>query len=207
MRLSKARKACVTAMMRDTIFEAAGMVLAHHGENGFTMDRVASTAGLTAGSLYTYFENKNELLQFVHDRIVGPFVETIEEIARSSETASKKLEAILRTALDHSMTHRGLIRLLANVDRSNDLRKQTRPRILQVVTSIFEQGIVAGEFRPHDPSHSARMYLGCLSEFFELQVGGASDDEVKRFAATLIDATVHGFSIHTKKAHSHAEPC
>jgi AcrR family transcriptional regulator len=200
MRLSKARKAFVTAMMRDTIFEAAGSVLEHHGTRGLTMDRVASVAGVTTGSLYTYFENKNELLDFVYNRIVEPFLRTIEDIVDESQAATQKLGAILRMALEYTVKHRGLIRLLADADCSDGVRRNTRPRLLRIVTTVFEQGIAAGEFRPHDPSHSARMYLGCLSELFELQAGGASDDEVKQFAATLMDATVNGFSIHAKKA-------
>jgi hypothetical protein len=46
-------------------------------------------------------------------------------------------------------------------------------------------------------NHIARMYLACLSELFELQSEGASDQQVNSFARTLIDATVQPFSIHT----------
>ena len=81
MRLSKARKEFVTAMMKDTIFEAAGSVLEEHGVNGITMDRVAATAGLAKGSLYNYFQDKDKLVRFLYAQLVEPFYQVIEEIA------------------------------------------------------------------------------------------------------------------------------
>ncbi len=53
MRLSNARRACVEAMMKDTIFDAAGALLEEKGTDGLTMDRVASKVGVaTAGAPY-----------------------------------------------------------------------------------------------------------------------------------------------------------
>ena len=66
MRMSKARKACVSAMMKDTIFEAATSVLEQHGVGGMTMEGVATTAELGTASLYTYFREQDELLQFIY---------------------------------------------------------------------------------------------------------------------------------------------
>ncbi|MEN6407418.1 MAG: TetR/AcrR family transcriptional regulator [Thermoguttaceae bacterium] len=199
MRLSEARKACVTAMMRDAIFEAAGSVLERHGTRGLTMDRVATGLGLTAGSLYTYFDSKSELLRFLHDRLVEPFLDAIEEIAGDRATALPKLESIFRTSLERAVRQRAIIRLLVDAECGDELRKNTRPRLLRIITAIFEQGMQEGDFRPHDVAHSARMYLGGLSEMFELLVEGAADDEVRRFGETLIDATVNGFSLRAKK--------
>jgi hypothetical protein len=89
---------------------------------------------------------------------------------------------------------------LAGIDHDSEIRKSTRPRLLQILTTVFEQGIKDGSFRPHDPTHTSRMFLGCLSELFELQANGASNEDVHRFADTLIDATVNGFSIHAEKS-------
>ncbi|MEN6556676.1 MAG: TetR/AcrR family transcriptional regulator [Thermoguttaceae bacterium] len=206
MRLSETRKACVTAMMRDAIFEAAGSVVERYGTRGLTMDRVATGVGLTAGSLYTYFNSKDELLRFLHDRLVEPFLDAIEAIAGERTSALRKLKSIFRTALDRAVQRRAVIRLLADAECGDELRKNVRPRLLRVVAAIFEQGVESGEFRPHDASHAARMYLGGLSEMFELLTENAADDEVRRFGETLIDATVHGFSIRAKKRSVRCRP-
>ena len=199
MRLSKARKKFVTAMMKDTIFEAAGTVLQEHGVTGITMDRVATTAGLAKGSLYNYFEGKDDLLRFVYTRLVDPFFQAIEEIAQG-ESRARKLEKILRTAFERGDQHKAIIRLLAETGQAHyEIKKRTRPRFLRILVSIFERGIVEGVFRSHNPAHTARMFLGCLSELFELQMDGASSEETNEYLGMLIDAALHGFSLHVEK--------
>ncbi len=200
MRLSKARKACVTAMMKDTIFEAASSVLEQHGASGLTMDRVATTAELATASLYNYFHDKDDLLRFIYARLVEPFFLAIEEIAGADLPAPQKLERILRTALEHSHQHKGLIRLLVESNQESHVRRSARPRMLRILTGIFEGGIQEGSFRPHDPAQTGHMFQGCFAELFEMQVEGASKDAVNHYVEVLIEAVRNGFSIHLAKS-------
>lgn len=199
MRLSKARKEIVTTVMKDTIFEAAGSVLEQHGVGGMTMDRVAASAGLAAGSLYNYFRNKDDLMQFVYTRLVEPFFEAIEEICNSDLPAPQKLAKILQTACDSAIQHKGLIRFLAGKDQVGQIRRDTHPRSLRILTTIFEQGIREGSFRPHNAAHTGRMLQGCFSELFELQKDGASSDDMQGYVEALIDTVDRGFSLDAEK--------
>lgn len=198
MRLSKARKQIVTAMMRDTIYEAAGSVLQEHGVLGMTMDRVATVAGLAKGSLYNYFHDKDELLQFIYTRLVEPFLENMKEIAAEDLPSPQKLEKILRISLTRSLENRGIIKLLADTNKESEVRKTVRPQLLEIVASIFEQGIQNGDFRPHNARHTARMFLGAFGELFEMQTDNASDEELNEYVGVLIDAVLNGFSIHVQ---------
>jgi len=187
-------------MMKDTIFEAASSLLEQLGTGGLTMGQVATKVGLATGTLYNYFRDKEELLRFFYTRLAEPYLHTIEETANVDLPAPRKLETILRTGLEHAAKHKALLRLMAGMDSPSEVRSNIRPRVLQILTTIFEQGIKEGSFRPHDPTHTGRMFLGCLWELFELQASGASDEDVNRFAGTLIDATLNGFSIHAEKS-------
>ena len=130
MRLSKARSEFVTTMMKDTIFEAADSVLQQHGVNGITMDRVATTAGLAKASLYNYFEDKDDLLQFIYARLVEPFFHAMEDIAYGDLPAPRKLEKMLGMALEHSEKHKGVIRLLAELGQErNEVKKRYSPAL------------------------------------------------------------------------------
>ena len=90
------RKAIVTAVMRDTIFEAAGSVLEQHGVGGMTMDRVASEAGMAKASLYHYFGGKRDLLEFVYTKTVDPIFQDLDEVVATEEPATEKLARHLR---------------------------------------------------------------------------------------------------------------
>ena len=59
-RLSKTGKEMLTAMMKESIFEAATAVLSEHGVDGTTMNRVAEAADLAKSSLYDYFPSKED---------------------------------------------------------------------------------------------------------------------------------------------------
>jgi hypothetical protein len=65
---------------------------------------------------------------------------------------------------------------------------------------VFERGIEEGSFRPHNYQHTGRMFLGCISELFELQADDAPIEEVNGYVGVLIDAVLNGFSIHAEKA-------
>ena len=144
MRLSKARKACVTTMMKDTIFEAASSLLEQHGSDAITMNQVATKVGFATASLYNYFQDKDDLLHFCYSRLVEPCLQAIGEVAGTDLPARRKLERILRTALGYAVKHKGLIRLLAGMDYDSKIRKDTRPRLLQILTTIFQRGIEEG---------------------------------------------------------------
>jgi TetR/AcrR family transcriptional regulator, cholesterol catabolism regulator len=196
-RLSKVRKELLTTMMKESIFEAATSVLCEHGVDGTTMNRVAAAASLAKSSLYDYFQSKDDLLEFVFHRIATPFLRTIEDLVLAQMPAPEKLEAILRTAFDHSTKHRAIIRLLAQSSEALQIRQKSRPRILEAFTAIFEQGITEGSFRPHNPAHTGRMFMGCMAELFELQASSASDEAAGEYVAVLVDAALHGFSVHS----------
>jgi AcrR family transcriptional regulator len=195
-RLSKNRKELLNTMMKETIFEATASVLGEHGVEGTTMNRVAEAASLSKSNLYDYFQSKDDLLTFVADRITGPFLKMLEDLVAASLPAPQKLETILRYALDDTTKHKPIIRLLAQSDHNQQVKRSSRPRVLEAFTAIFGQGIQEGTFHPHNPVHTGRMFAGCFSELFELLVSNASNEDVTEYVEVLIEAVRHGFSIH-----------
>jgi len=193
MRLSKARRECVTAMMKDTIYDAASSLLEQHGTDGLTMDRVAKKVGVATASLYNYFRDKDDLLQFFYTRLAEPCFLAMEEIAKVELPAPQKLVSMLRTALRYAIEHKGFLRLLAGMDFESEIRTTTRPRLLRIFEAVFEQGIREGYFRPHNPTHTSRMFLGCFSELFDLRAIGGSDEEATGFVEAVVDAILNGF--------------
>ncbi len=192
-------------MMKESIFEAATSVLCEHGIDGTTMNRVAEAADLAKSSLYDYFPSKEELLEFVSHRLVAPFMQSLEETVRADLLAPQKLEKVLRIAFDSGTKHKAIIRLLAQSGEEYQVRQQTRPRLLEAFTAIFAQGIEERSFHPHNPAHSGRMFLGTLSELFELLANSDCEEAAQEYAGALIDAALHGVSIHVEENHAAGE--
>lgn len=70
--------------MVETILEATARVLVHEGYDGTTTNRVAEVAGVSVGSLYQYFPNKDslvaELMRRHVEQMEGVFGERLEEL-------------------------------------------------------------------------------------------------------------------------------
>jgi AcrR family transcriptional regulator len=81
--------------MRDDILDASIRVLREDGVLRFTTPRVAAVAGVSVGSLYQYFPNKQSLLFALHLRVVE---ETWGEVQRILEhprsTPAQKIRRI-----------------------------------------------------------------------------------------------------------------
>jgi AcrR family transcriptional regulator len=204
-RLCKARRELLTTLMKESIFEAATSVLSEHGIDGTTMNRVAEVAEVAKSSLYDYFPSKDDLLEFVSDRLVAPFMQAIEETVRADLPAPQKLERILWAAFDRAIKHKAILRLLAQSGEDYQVRQRTRPRMLEAFTAIYRQGIKEGSFHPHNPAHTGRMFLGAFSELFELLASSDSEEAAHEYAEALIDAALHGTSIHVEENHAAGE--
>lgn len=64
---------------------AAELVLERHGPGGLTTNRVAEAAGVSIGSLYQYFPNKQALVAAVSQR----YLDSVLDLAREALAASR----------------------------------------------------------------------------------------------------------------------
>lgn len=77
-----------------TILEAATRVLRKYSLEGFNTNRVAATAGVSIGSLYQYFPNK--------DALMAALIEHVQQQLRSS--FEKRLQAVQGKSLEVALT-------------------------------------------------------------------------------------------------------
>lgn len=74
----------------DAVLEAVRRVLKRQGADAITTNRVAEAAGVSIGSLYQYFPNKQAIYVALHDRHVDDVRLTIEQT--KSDCAGASLE-------------------------------------------------------------------------------------------------------------------
>ena len=111
--------------------------------------------------------------------------------------------------MERSVKGKGIIRLLLETPQEHqEVKKGLRPRLIRLLTAIFQRGILDGAFRPHNPAHAARMFSGCLSELFEMCASDASTEEVKEYVGSLVNALHRGFFIpaETRRKSDKASP-
>lgn len=201
-RLSKTRRDIVAAAMKESIYEAALAVLCKFGVSGITMSRVAEAANVTKGNLYHYFRDKDELLQVFDVRLLQPYFQAAEDVAKSDLPAPLKLEKLFRTTWEYISQHKGLVRLLAERTVDAKVRKNVRPRGLRIFTAVVEQGIREGVFRSHNSEHIGRVLYGAMWELVELLTEGVPDEKINTYVESLVDVALHGFSVYDRENES-----
>jgi AcrR family transcriptional regulator len=85
----------------DMIVAAAARVLVKNGYDAFTTNRVAEKAGVSIGSLYQYFPNKEALLSELMRRHTIAIEEGIDAMAERAK--SVPLPEVVRVAVEHNV--------------------------------------------------------------------------------------------------------
>ncbi|MBO0796260.1 MAG: helix-turn-helix transcriptional regulator, partial [Ktedonobacteraceae bacterium] len=100
----------------ELILEIAEVMFIDKGYHDTSMDEIAARAGVAKGTLYQHFPGKEDLVFALFERHLERFERMIEQIAASTETASAKLERILRYAYleQHGMRTQSLQFLYRN---------------------------------------------------------------------------------------------
>jgi AcrR family transcriptional regulator len=86
---------------RRQIFLAACIVLARKSFHQATVKEIALEAGLAAGSIYVYFQTKDDILLLLADSMVGELAESLPTIRESAQgDPRRELLGIMRRVLD-----------------------------------------------------------------------------------------------------------
>lgn len=83
--------------MVDALIDATGRCVIDHGVEGLTTHHIAEAAGVSVGSLYQYFPNKEALLAALMDRLAN---DTARALGHLPTTESGDLRANVRLIID-----------------------------------------------------------------------------------------------------------
>lgn len=97
---------------RDRILDVAESLFAQKGLAGTAVRDIARAAGLTAPSLYNYFEGKQALYEAVIARGVQPLFDLISAVARGGARGEDRTGDMLDGIMDHLASHPDLARLI-----------------------------------------------------------------------------------------------
>ncbi len=101
-----------TETTRDRILDVAESLFARKGLAGTAVRDIARAAGLTAPSLYNYFEGKQALYEAVIARGVQPLFDLINGLAKSGARGEDRTGEMLDGIMDHLAGHPDLARLI-----------------------------------------------------------------------------------------------
>lgn len=149
----------------EEITAAALTLFVEKGYANTRLEDVAAQAGVSKGTVYLYFANKQELFKaVVREGLVSPISEVRGLIDQYEGKAFDLLSMVLHGWWQRigSTPVSGIPKLIIAEARNFPeiadfyLAEVVRPG-LEAITRIIENGIAAGEFRPVDTRHTAQL--------------------------------------------------
>ncbi len=188
------------------IVAAALGVFAERGFAAARLDDIAARAGITKGTLYLYFPNKEALLKAAVETALLPNLAQAETLAARDLGAVGTLLATIATQIGRiiATTPLGAIPkiMLAEAGNFPDLARfylsAVIGRGLKLFGALVRRGIAAGEFRAVDPEATARLIIAPLLMTALWQNSFAAYEEPKHdpadFIARSIDVVLRGLA-------------
>lgn len=147
------------------ILNAALAVFGEHGLAASRLDDIAKRAGLSKGTIYLYFPNKEELFrEMVRHTVVTQIEEGERRFQTSSASATDTLVDFMKDYWSYIRSDRfaPMFRLIhAEIHNFPDLAQfyaeEVVARSHRLISGIIARGVQNGEFRQVDPSVAARM--------------------------------------------------
>lgn len=160
----------VSEERRNQILEAAALVFARSGFSKARMDDIAAESGLSKGTLYWYFNSKDEIILAMLDRLFERELADLHTLQESGRTATECLLEYTEIAI-LDMTH--LLQLMPiayeylalafrNEAVLQALKRYSRS-YFELIIPIIQQGIDNDEFRQVDPQDVA-IAVGAIFE-------------------------------------------
>ena len=140
------------------------------GERGFAAARledVAARAGVSKGTLYLYFPNKEELFKAAVREAILPNLEMAERLLAGSQGPSFAVLETLQTLFAARVlkTRAGAIPKLIIAEAGNfpDLARFYHEEVIRrafaLLSAVLERGVARGEFRPVDVDSTVRLIV------------------------------------------------
>ena len=196
--------------------EILAAALASFAERGFAatrLDDVAARAGVTKGTLYLYFRNKQELFEAVVSQELVPTIELAEAMVANATAPSlvliEQLVGLFSQIMKSSLSAIPKL-VLTEAGNFPDLARfyleEVVDRGMSLLRRILERGVEAGELRPVAAESAvmcviAPLLLGILwRHSFERHAGRPLD--IDALCRTHLDLLRRGLA-----AQPHGEPC
>ncbi|HSN82339.1 MAG TPA: TetR/AcrR family transcriptional regulator [Polyangiales bacterium] len=179
-----------TPEKRERILKAAVKVFAKNGFYATRVSEIAKAAGVADGTIYLYFENKDDVLITIFEEGIQQLLAILRDVAASDEPFDRRVSRIIELQLGLLEEQRDLAEVITvNLRQSSTLLKQYATPLfmeyIDVIAGLVRDGQKQGAFRKDlNPRVVARGLFGALDAILLTWALGEADPASLRKAAT-----------------------
>lgn len=152
---------------KEEIIDAAANLFSQKSYHDVTMDQIAAHVGVAKGTIYLYFDSKENLYLEILEDTYEEIESILEKEIAKNDRAPKKLKKILRLIFQFYLQHMDVLRILSR-DETHLIREHFeftehwRLRRIKLYQKILEKGIKEGSFRPANTKLTALIIFGLV---------------------------------------------
>lgn len=159
------------------IFDAMEALMSEMPYKDISVDMIAKKAGIGKGSIYYYFNSKDEILYYVielsYRRAVHEFFYDLSTAAEAS--ALEKIKRLFQSVIkrDYSGNEKNMIPAISRHDDINIhhiMKCAAVQEISPVLEALMKEGIEEGSIKTDTPRESAEMIVAVLTFFLDEDV-------------------------------------
>jgi AcrR family transcriptional regulator len=187
-------------------------VVARHGFQGATVDRVAEEAKIAKGTVYLYFQNKDGLLKAAIEQGIENFTNQIRAEVAEVQAPLDKLRRFVEASLELSDVHRDFFKTLL-LERNFLAASPNHPEAAQMldlylahihfIEEIIQAGVQAGVFRSHNTEAAAFALNEAIRGCFQQRALGLTARPAAEDADILLDIFFYGILNHSDRNVTH----
>jgi len=179
---------------RAAILDAAHDVFKSMGYYGCSISEITRRCGVSTGTFYQYFKNKEQVFLELNDLIISRFTAKAESLPLSELDVVGRLREIIHLLFRHCKENFAFHRLLGESELIDRVTVGYYESIARYYRSFIRQEAQLGNLRPLDPNMVAYGLIG-ICYFNSLDWGTAekklSSDQI---VDLIIDLTLNGIS-------------
>jgi AcrR family transcriptional regulator len=195
------KKAMLAAFRTREILAATRRLMEQQGVDALTMEEIAQAAGVAKGTLYLYFQSKDELIQALLSQVGEAIARDLEAILARPEPPPAKLQQVAMVLLNFVERESALFPVyLRELVRSKSGRRppasalqEIEERIVALITQMFAEGMAQKQFLPADPRLLTFLLKGLIRAVGYYQMTRGQQDVIQDalpVVLTLLEAGI-----------------
>lgn len=153
---------------KELILEAAQELMCQMTDKDISVNLIAQKAGVAKGSVYYYFESKDQILDAVVEKCYKNAIHEFFRELDSEKSALQKINLLFNSIIKSEFSNKEK-NLIVNLHLSDDLILHHKMKMIAikeispVFTALLRQGSVEGSIKIEYPKESAEMIVAILT--------------------------------------------
>ncbi len=131
-------------------------------ETPITMDEAARQCGVSKGTLYNYFQNKDELLDHVHQIVLEPVQASHQDIFESDLDSLGKINAFIDMVFGHSECISTYFQFIWQNKTAENVFRERVEMLIHPLAKLCREGADKGELPDVNPYVLAELLYGTI---------------------------------------------